>query len=186
MSALTALSIVQWVALVVLYLALAAVLGEVRMLRAQVSRLQAGLSAGLGGDDAPGFASNPAGRLGVRLETVAPGRPAIVLAATSSCPLCRLLLEHLDTRRADPEQSDLEQPERETVLLTHEDAQAWGAQPRRLRVVRDDAAWSQIAHLEPPLLLRLDPDGTVADLVLPVSESDVDSALRAWSAQPAH
>ena len=49
-----------------------------------------------------------------------------------------------------------------------------------------DAAWSQIAHLEPPLLLRLDPDGTVTDLVLPVSESDVDSALRAWSAQPAH
>lgn len=168
---MTALAIVQWAAIVVLYLALASVLREVRLLRAQVTRWQAQVDA-----HATTFAANPAGRLDARLEGVAPGRAAVVLVATSTCPLCRLVLERLDSAPLDPSQSGLE-----AVLLTYEDVDDWGVMPSRMRVVRDDAAWSQLAHLEPPLLARLAPDGTVVDLVLPVSERDVDEALRAWS-----
>lgn len=176
MSPLVALTIVQWAALVLLYLALAAVLREVRMLRAQVTRLQAGMSVGDGG-----FSSNPGGRLDGRLETVAPGREAVVLVATSTCPLCRLVLERLDDAP-----TDLRDQGWETVLLTYEDEAAWGTPPRRLRVVRDEAAWSVLAHLEPPLLVRLAADGRITDLVLPTSEAGVDAALRTWCAQPAH
>ena len=52
------------------------------------------------------------------------------------------------------------------VLLTYEEPAAWGEPPRRLRVLRDESAWSQLAHLEPPLLAWLEPDGTVRDLRL--------------------
>lgn len=173
MSALTALTLLQWVALVVLYLALAAVLREVRMLRGQVARLQAGV--GVPGASSAGSALGDATRL-----AVSPGRPAIVLVATSTCPLCRLVLERLDAGPVDPRSAGLD-----AVLLTYEDEAAWGELPTRLRVVRDADAWSALAHLEPPLLARLDSGGQVVDLVLPASENDVDTALRAWAAAPA-
>ncbi len=201
MSAVAALTIVQWAALVVLYLALAAVLREVRLLRGQVSRLQAALATGLTRTDPAGGPATSGGPApGLRLETVSPGRTAIVLVATSTCPLCRLVLERLDTvvpetgscprvaqqiGSAPPPQSGPEPAGVDLVLLTYEEPAAWGEPPRRLRVLRDESAWSQLAHLEPPLLAWLEPDGTVRDLRLPADESDVDAAVRAWSPQPA-
>lgn len=202
MSAVAARTIVQWAALVLLYLALAAVLREVRLLRGQVSRLQAALATGLTRTEPTGVSggSGP----GLRLEAVAPGITAIVLVATSTCPLCRLVLERLDTlvpetgpgpqaevvaqqiESVPPSAESVPEPGRvDHVLLTYEEAAAWGEPPRRLRVVRDETAWSQLTHLEPPLLAWVEPDGTVRDLRLPASESDVDAAVRAWSPQPA-
>ncbi|MFD7660045.1 hypothetical protein ACFV4N_39220 [Actinosynnema sp. NPDC059797] len=67
----TAFLVVTWVAIVVLFLGLAAVLREVRLLRAAVARDPAGFSA-----------AQPDVVLGERFAN------RVVLAADSGCPLC--------------------------------------------------------------------------------------------------
>ncbi|WP_026422692.1 hypothetical protein [Actinokineospora inagensis] len=71
MSALTAFLVITWAAIVVLFLGLAAVLREVRLLRATVARDPGGFTA-----------AEPDIDLGERFA----GK--VVLAADSGCPLC--------------------------------------------------------------------------------------------------
>lgn len=164
MSPAVAVAVITWVAIVVLYLGLAAVLREVRLLRAQVMRLS--VVTAVQPDEAT---SSPAITMpGVIRE----GAPAVVLAADSSCPLCRMTIARL-ARISE----HLPEP---AVLLTYEDEQTWGPLPPSLRVVRDEAAWSQIAHLSPPVLLQVNGQGKVTDLVLPARDDDVDATLATW------
>lgn len=165
MSPAVAVAVITWVAIVVLYLGLAAVLREVKMLRAQVMRMSVVTAAQT--DEAT--TSEPAISMPA---VVRDGAPAVVLAADSSCPLCRMTIARLaELSEHMPEPA---------VLLTYEDADSWGPLPASLRVVRDDAAWSQIAHLSPPVLLQVSGQGKVTDLVLPARDDDVDATLATW------
>lgn len=163
MSPTTALWVLTWIAIVVLYLCLAAVLREVRLLRSQVARLQASPSG-----------ENDAEALPTSLTEDGNG---IVLVADSSCPLCRLSLARLGELS--------EQLPARPVVLTHEAPDQWDEVPAGVRLVRDERAWSSVAHMAPPVLLRLAPDGTVLDTVLPVNERDIDSAVLRWTATTA-
>ena len=151
-----------FVAIVVLYLCLAAVLREVRLLRAQVARLTA-TSAPTGQ-----HLRLPAGLTG--------GRDAVVLASDSRCPLCRVVLAalaDLSPRLAEP-----------PVVLTHEPATDWGDLPPGLRLVRDEDAWRELAHLSSPVLLSVAGNGTVRELLLPANEHEVAATLQRWGAFP--
>ncbi|MDO5663521.1 MAG: hypothetical protein Q4G40_12560, partial [Brachybacterium sp.] len=59
MSGTVALWVLTWIALIVLYLCLAAVLREVRLLRAQVGRLQERVSSPGGAGEASGAGLGP-------------------------------------------------------------------------------------------------------------------------------
>lgn len=166
MSVGTALWVLAWVAIVVLYLALSVVLREVRTLRAQVSRLTEQVARH---QAEPGALATPAI---VMPASVTGTRPRVVLAAESTCPLCRVVLARLG-RYADSVPGDI-------VLLTHEPSAAWDAIPAGIDLVRDDDAWREIAHLSPPILFLTAADGHVVDLVLPSRESDVDSTIQEW------
>lgn len=181
MSPTVAVAVVTWLAIIVLYLGLAAVLREVALLRAQVTRLSAMVGAQPGGSVPTGTGSTDAAASAVAAAgdgqdritlpaTVTQGRPMIVLMADSSCPLCRVALDALSRAGL------AEQP----VLLTYESEQAWGPLPDTVRVVRDDAAWSELAHLQTPVLAAVSATGTVDSLALPASEQDIDATLASW------
>lgn len=159
MSADTALTIVTWAALVILYLGLAATLREVRGLRAEVLALRSG-----------GASRSPA----IELPTLAHGGPAerVVLVADSGCPACDQAVAELVALAPRLGQ--------DSCLLTYEDPEVWGAAAQTLTIVNDPAAWSQLAHLTPPIVLLLRPGGRVADLRLLVNGSDVRTALSDW------
>lgn len=163
MSPSVALWVLAWIAIVVLYLALSAVLREVRLLRAQVSRLN-GMAATSGGGDNPRL---PADLLA--------GRPGIVLSADSLCPLCRVVAETV-SQRAD-------RLERPVTLLTHEPVESWTDVPPGLRLVQDLDAWREVSHLSPPVLMNVAADGRVTDLVLPSNQNDADAAITRWSVE---
>ncbi|MBP2474639.1 hypothetical protein JOF53_003511 [Crossiella equi] len=149
MDPLLALLLLAWAAIVVLYLALAAVLREVRQLRRQ---LTAGQVSGAAADVflPPDFLA--------RL-----GGARTVLVADSGCPLCQLAAAEL-ARRAD-----------RPVLLTYEES--WPGLPGTVELVTDREAWQALAHLNPPMVLTVTADGRVAALDLPTSVSDVVRAL---------
>jgi len=170
-----ALGILTWVAVLVLYLALAAVLREVRLLRRQVARLSVQVApGGTGAEGTPTGAAPGLRRTDLALTPAAAGRGGPVLAATSTCPLCRVALDRL-ARWAVASGSP-------ATLLTYEPDSAWGELPGGVRVVRDDAAWSGIAHIDPPLLMDVADDGAVRDIALPATGADVDAALALWPA----
>jgi hypothetical protein len=155
MSPTLAFDAITWAAIVLLFLGLAAVLREVRLLRGAVA----------GGPD--GFvAAPPELSLGARF---AGDGARIVLAADSGCPLCRVAAERL-ARRAPG-----------SLLLTHEPAAAWEAVARRLRIVSDREAWRVLSHLSPPLLMLVDGSGQVRRMVLPVREDEVEQVLEEWT-----
>lgn len=164
MSPVVALWAATWVALVVLYLCLSAVLREVRLLRGQVARLQEQLSTrpAQDGQGLPG-----------PLPVLAAHAPRVVLVAESGCPLCRLLLAHLSERAGQLAVAP--------AVLTWQPAQAWGEVPGGRTFIRDEQAWSALAHLQPPVVLLVDADGKVLDLVLPVNEAEVDRTLSRWN-----
>ncbi len=156
MDAQIAVQILTWAAIVVLYLGLAAVLREVKLLRGQ-----------LAADAASG------GLPSVRLPaSVVGGRRRIVAAVDSSCPLCLVVADQLATTTGV-----------RPVVLTYEAPERWSEAADRLDVVRDEQAWSAIAHLSPPVLMLVDADGAVERLDLPANERDVERAVRTWSAQ---
>jgi hypothetical protein len=181
MSPTNALFALTWAAIVVLFLGLAAVLREVRLLRGEVSRDADGFSRGrldlsLGGSFAAGAASaggagggDPGGNGGTGTR--------IVLAADSGCPLCVAVAERL-RRLADAAPSS--DGPAGAVLLTHEPAAAWNGMTGGLRIVSDPEAWRAVAHLSPPVLMLVDGAGRVRRLVLPVREQEVDDVWRAW------
>lgn len=170
MEASVALQILLWVAVVVVYLGLAAVLREVRLLRAQVRRLQS-----LQAVTATG--ATPQGGPDIRLPAqVTGGSAGVVVAADTTCPSCAAVVHALADHVAA---GRLETP---VSILTWEPQEAWAQLAGPLRVVRDTSGWEQIAHLSPPVLLRVDADGRVGDLTLPVTGADIDPTLTSWGA----
>jgi hypothetical protein len=162
--------IVIWVAIVVLFLGLAAVLREVRLLRDIVSRTPDGFAAG-----------QPDLSLGERFANDKDRQ--IVLAADSGCPLCLAIIERL-ARRAAGEQSGPgsagPSAPFEAALLTHESPAVWERLAGRLRIVSDRESWRAISHLSPPVLMLVDGSGRVRKMLLPVREQDVDHVLGEW------
>lgn len=161
MSPQLALHIVTWVAIVVLFLGLGAVLREVRFLRDRV-----------------GAAAATGGLTSLRLPpSLTGGHRRIVVAVDSGCPLCLGVVDRLATLAEGA-------PTR-PVLLTYEPTEQWAAVAGRLDVVRDDQAWSTVAHLSTPILMLVDGAGVVERLVLPTHERDVNQSLESWGVQPA-
>jgi hypothetical protein len=158
MSPTVALWIVTWVAIVVLFLAVGAVLREVRLLRVLVTR-DTGFSA-----TAPDLRLDP---------EVVGGRDRIVLASDSGCPLCGAVASRLAARAV----ADGARP----VLLTYEDPATWPEPIRTVfTVVSHRTAWQKIAHLAPPVLMAVAADGTVRQLGLPVDEGSAEQMLDKW------
>jgi hypothetical protein len=159
MSPLLALTILSWIAIVVLYLGLAAVQREVRMLRRQLTERRTTTGDGLDDLRLPqAFLS----------RIVLPGRSRTVLVADSGCPLCRAAATVL----AEPTGQDVL-----PVLLTYESPEEWADLSDTLQIVRDRDAWSALAHLSPPVLLEVNHQGRIESLVLPVTELDVTRAV---------
>jgi hypothetical protein len=156
-----AFAIVTWAAILILFLAVGAVLREVRLLRATM----------LG--NSSGFAdATPRIRFD-RLREAAP-EARIVLAVNSDCQLCIAAADLVAERVAD-----LPAP---AVLLTLEPSPSWlDRLGDRLQVITDRDEWRVMGHLTPPVLMRLDADGNVLDLVLPVNLGQVEQVLRQWS-----
>jgi hypothetical protein len=159
MSPMIAYHVLVWLAIVVLFCALAAVMREVRLLRGIVMQEGKGFSA-----------TPPEITLG---QGFADGRTRIVLVADTGCPLCVEATERL-SRRAPG-----------ATLLTHEDVAAWDGLAAGLDVVRDRESWRAISHLAPPMLMRVDGAGQAGKLVLLTRVSEVDDMVTEWSADVA-
>ncbi|MEU6024987.1 hypothetical protein ACGFIK_09825 [Micromonospora sp. NPDC048871] len=153
MSPSVALTILNWTAILILFLAVGALLREIRMLRALVVREVSYSSAG------------PDVVMGA---TVTGGSDRIVVASDTGCPLCGAVTARL----AELSAAAGVRP----VLLTYEEVEQWPAPIRQeFDVVSDRDEWQKIAHLSPPVLMAVRADGQVVDLALPV---DVGSAER--------
>ncbi|WP_426510164.1 hypothetical protein ACPPVO_05455 [Dactylosporangium sp. McL0621] len=155
---MTALLLLTWLAIALLFLALGATVRSLRLLRARVDR------------HATEFAAT---RTAMRIAGT--GTARIVLAADSGCPLCGAVAERL-SRLADRLPAPLS-------LMTYEQADAWAGRidTDRLPVVSDPVSWQEIAHLSPPVLLLVAADGEVQRLFLPVDVAGVDRVLNEWS-----
>jgi hypothetical protein len=161
MSAQSAFVVLTWAAIVVLFLAVAALLREVRLLRAFVARTSDGYSA------APPL-------IRFDSEQLANGREQIVVAADSGCPLCGEVVSELAHRSTE---------EGAAVVLTYEPSSAWPDELLGgLRLVTDRDAWRAVGHLTPPVLMKVDGSGTVQQLVLPMSAGDALQRIDGWLA----
>lgn len=152
-----ALFIITWAVMVLLYLGLARVLFEVNGLRRRVDRLAA--------QSFTSTASHPI----VLSDDVFAGVD-VILVAESSCPRCWAVLEYLVEHGSA----------HQLALLTYEEPTAWSPWSDRIRIIRSASDWASMAHLSPPVLLRLDRGGAVADIALPVGESDLKKTLDLW------
>ena len=161
MSPIIAYNIVLWLAIAVLFCALAAVVREVRLLRGMVLPADKGFTA---------TATRPDITLGPQF---ADDRTKIVLAVDSGCPLCVAATERLSERAPG------------AAVLTHEDTATWDGLARGLAVVCDRESWRAVSHLAPPVLMRVDGTGRVDKLVLPTRVSEVDEMVTEWSADVA-
>ena len=151
----TALTVLTWAAIVLLFFGLAAVLREVRLLRGQVTRTTDGF-----------VAVPPDLVLGPRF---AEGGARIVAAVDSGCPLCLTVVERLAGLGA------------EATLLTHEPLVTWADLAHGLPVISDGEAWRSVSHLSPPVLMLLDGTGRVRRMLLPVRAAEVDTTLAEWA-----
>jgi hypothetical protein len=159
MSPIIAYHILVWVAIVVLFCALAAVMREVRLLRGIVLH------------DGKGFTAT---RTDITLgPAFADGRTRIVLAVDSGCPLCVAATERLHQLAPG------------ATVLTHEDAAVWEGLASGLEVVRDQESWRAISHLAPPVLMSVDSAGRADRLALPTRVSEVDKLVAEWSVDAA-
>lgn len=153
-----ALFIVTWGVMLLLYLGLARVLFETHGLRHRVDRLTAKSSAST--------ASYP-----IDLSNDVFAGIDILLVAESSCPRCWTVLECLIKHGSA----------HQVALLTYEEPTVWTPYTNRIRIIRSAADWGAMAHVSPPVLLRLSRDGrSVLDLALPVDESDLKATLDLW------
>jgi hypothetical protein len=154
---LWALLVLTWAAIIILFLGLGAVLREVRLLRAQVD------AAAASGE-----------RIDIELpRSVAGDQGGLVLAVDSGCPLCIAVVQQVGSAMPGPGRGT-------AVLLTFEPEEQWNGLNGGLPVVRDDRAWSAIAHLSTPILLQVDGQGQVQRLHLPANERDVTPVLQSW------
>jgi hypothetical protein len=155
MSPIIAYHVLVWLAIIVLFCALAAVMREVRLLRGIVMR------------DPGGFTTAPPGiTLGPRF---ADGRRRIVLAVDSGCPLCVAATERLSDRAPG------------ATVLTQENVETWDGLASGLEVVSDRESWRAVSHLSSPVLMEVDGTGKVGRLVLPIRVSEVDEMVAGWS-----
>ncbi|PZG02226.1 hypothetical protein [Micromonospora deserti] len=160
MSAEAAIAGVTWVALIVLYLGLAATLRDVRLLRNELAELKSGAVRPQAIDiTLPGFAP-------------ATGAERVVLVADAGCPACQDAAETL----AEAASSLSVRP----ALLTYEPADEWAHVGDRVDVARDGDAWAQLSHLNPPILLLVGPGGAVREMALLVNGQNVPTTLSAW------
>lgn len=150
-----AFTVLTWAAILLLFLGLAAVLREVRLLRGMVARTTDGF-----------VAVPPDLDLGPRFAGDG-GR--IVAAVDSGCPLCLTVVERLAGLGAD------------ATLLTHESPAVWADLAHGLPVIGDGEAWRSVAHLAPPVLMLLDGTGRVRRMLLPVRAGEVDTTLAEWA-----
>lgn len=155
MSPEVAFHLITWAAIAVLFFGSAALLREVRLLRALVNRSPDGYAA-----------AAPEVSLGERFAGAA--RRRIVLAVDSGCPLCLAVTERLARRVPG------------ATLLTHEPAAVWEGIAGPLEVVSDRESWRAISHLAPPVLMLVDGSGLVRRMVLPVREEEVDTVSAEW------
>jgi len=165
MSPLLAATAVTWVALLIVYLGLAATLRKVHYLEAEVRTMRSGGQVRPIGVDLrlPGLAA-PA-------TPDAPGA-TLVVAVDSGCASCRLAVEEL----AEIAPTLREQP----ILLTYETPDTWGFAAQSLRIRRDPESWRALAHLSPPILMTVDGEGTVTDLILVSQPNQVTRAAITW------
>ncbi|MBP2477485.1 hypothetical protein JOF53_006357 [Crossiella equi] len=154
MSPAIAFNVITWVAILLLFLGLAAVLREIRLLREEVRRSPDSFAA------AP-----PDLRLGERL---AGGARRIVLAADSGCPLCLAVLDRVLVQAPG------------AVLLTHEPESTWTRVAGQLTVISDPEVWRAVSHLAPPVLMLVDGTGRAERVHLPVRVAEVDAVLAEW------
>jgi len=162
MSPWLAVTIVTWVALLVLYLGLAATLRQVRLLSAELTALRAGGDTRTTGVD-------------LHLPALAvPDGPAarLVVAADTGCPACHVTVETLAALAPG-----LPVP---PLLLTYEPPQVWRDLAGHMEVRQDTESWRALRHLAPPVLMSVDASGRVIDLALPSSPEDVPRTLSAW------
>jgi hypothetical protein len=161
-----ALIAVLSVAVVVLYLGLAATLREVREVRRDLSSL----SADLGRDRS----------LDIRLSGLSdPADPSTVVAVVDQeCPLCLAVLDELEhRRREDPVPA---------VVLAHGDLAPLETAYPTLDIRDVPEAWQELAHLTPPVLLTVDRSGSVIDMQLPANQTQARNVLQRWSATAEH
>jgi hypothetical protein len=153
-----ALFIVTWGVVLLLYLGLARVLYDLQGLRRRVERLSA--------QSSPATSSHP-----LELPAGVFNGIDVLLAAESSCPRCWVILEWIIENASG----------RQLALLTYERPAVWSPFADRIRIIQSESAWASIAHLSPPVLLRLDRTGSaVAEISLPVGESDLQATLDLW------
>lgn len=165
MSPWLAVTIVTWIALLVLYLGLAATLRQVRLLSAELTALRAG------GD-------TRATRVDLHLPALAvPDGPAsrLVVAADTGCPACHLAVEALAELAPG-----LPVP---PLLLTYESPEVWRDEAGPLEIRQDTESWRLLRHLAPPVLLSVDASGRVLELALPSGPEDVPRTVAAWGFQ---
>ncbi|MGO4957796.1 hypothetical protein ACTQ49_11120 [Luteococcus sp. Sow4_B9] len=167
MSTTAALWVLTWGVILFLFFALAAVMREVKLLRGQLETMGWQQVTPVAPDDIrlPAAFGSTEGR-------------RLVLAATSGCPLCQMLAHEL-AERAD---EFAVRP----ALLTYEGGDAWSHLPVGLQIITDDDAWKQVAHLSPPVLLCVQPDGRVEDLAMPTTSNELEQTLAAWKLGAAH
>ena len=165
MSPVTALWIVTWLAIVLLFLAVGAITRELRLLRERIDAA---------GSTTDGYVAHPPD---ITFDpAVVP--PGVVVAGDADCPLC-LVVADLAARRV---RAGADRP----TLLTHQSLDEWPAQVvRDLRPVRAQDQWREVAHLTPPALMRVAADGRVTELSLPLTEAAALEVLDRWLT-PAH
>jgi hypothetical protein len=155
----TALWIITWAAILLLFLAIGAVFREVRMVREQLA--QNGYQSEL-----PDIQLDP-GLTG--------GTAGVVIAATPACPLC-MQVTYAASELVD---AGIGRP----TLLTYESLSEWPTTiVERLRTERSVDEWRKVAHLTPPALLKVAADGVVVDIVLPINQVHAEATLREWLA----
>jgi len=157
-----AFGVATWIALIVVYLGLAATLHRVRLLTAELAALRITGNARAGGIDL----TLPA------LADAEASAARLVVAADTGCPACHMTVDGLVALA----------PELATVpiLLTYGPPEAWQDAAGRLDIRRDPDSWRAVAHLSPPILLSIDRQGRVTDLALPTSPDDLPRTLAAW------
>jgi hypothetical protein len=161
MSPWLAATILTWVALLLLYLGLAATLRKVNVLSAELAALRSGGNA---------TASGVALRLPGLAKADAPSR-RLVLAADTFCPACHIAVEALDDLASRMDKAPL--------LLTYEEPEVWQS-ATNLRVHHDPESWRRLASLSPPVLMVVDATGQVTEVALPTMADDIPRTLAGW------
>jgi hypothetical protein len=151
MSVTTALWFANGFILVLLYLGLARLYAEVRSLRSAVGPIRRRLPH-------------------LQIPAELRGEVRLVAFVDRSCASCEMVARTLEEEAAPV-----------SALVSWEDTPKWRDIAPRVRLEIDPESWRSLAPLDPPALAWLTPTGELADVVLPVTETDVRRALSRWA-----